>query len=125
MYLRPLSLEYLHYCMYTGFPDGGDYSFDNRQVLLSANITTVCFPPGVLDDDLVENTENYRLVLNNSDNVILMGQETTILIQDNGEFTITIVVHVYNYKHRFATSACGMVLSLFNVGIVYFCISIN
>ncbi len=63
----------------------GDYNFEDLQVSLSATNTTVCFPAGVVEDSLVEDTESYTLALNSSDNVVFMGRQTIVRIADNGE----------------------------------------
>ncbi len=71
-----------------------DYIFNELPVSLSADNTTICFPAGILEDDEVEDTENFTLVLNSDSMVVVMA---TVLIEDNGEGNCFKVCQLCNF----------------------------
>ncbi len=74
-------------CLFLFVASREDYLFAGFPVSLSADNTTICFSAGILEDDEVEDTEDFTLVLTSDPNsmVVIMEGETTVFIADNGE----------------------------------------
>ncbi len=77
-------------CLFLFVASREDYLFAGFPVSLSADNTTICFSAGILEDDEVEDTEDFMLVLTSDLNsmVVIMEGETTVFIADNGEDSI-------------------------------------
>ena len=73
---------------YPLFPAGDDFTFVDEQMLLNENMTSACVQVTIMNDDLLEDSEMFMLILSASTDpsVVLNPSSTAVTITDNGMF---------------------------------------
>ena len=72
--------DYYHY----GYTEGVDYSELHRDIYLNVTNTTFCVDVTIFDDLVLENNEQFNLVLTSTDpDIHVLGEMVTVQISDD------------------------------------------